>query len=75
LEHIINEIGGTDPLVRADVEDHARMLLRRKQEFFAKDRRLVVDFKIVEEGDNCRLLVMSTPAKDFSALTKDAQKE
>jgi hypothetical protein len=75
LEHIINEIGITDPLFRTNFEDHARMLLRRKQEFFAKDRRFIVNFKIVEEGDDYHLFVMSSPAKDFSALTKDAQKE
>ena len=75
LEYIVNEIGGTDPLARADVEDNARMLLKRKQEFFAKDRRYIVNFKIVEEGDNYRLLVMSTPAKDRSASNQDDQKE
>ena len=75
LEHIINELGGADSLVRTEVEDHASMLLKRKQKFFAKDRRFIVNFKIVEEGNNSRLLVMSAPAEDRSAFNKDSQKE
>jgi hypothetical protein len=75
LVHIINEIGGSDPLARADVEYHAMMLLKRKQEFFAKDRRFVVNFRIVEQGNDYRLLVMSAPVKDRSASTQDAREE
>jgi hypothetical protein len=75
LEHIINEIGGADPLFRTGVENRARMLLKRKQEYFAKDRRFIMNFKIVEEGNNSRLLVMSAPAKDRSAFNKDTQEE
>lgn len=75
LEHMINEIGGTDTLFRTGVEDHTRMLLKRKQEYFAKDRRFIMNFKIVEEGNNSRLLVMSAPAKDLSAFNKDNQEK
>jgi len=75
LERIINKLGRTDPLFRTGVEDHARMLLKRKQEYFAKDRRFIVNFKIVEEGNNNRLFVMSTLVKDRSAFNKDTRKE
>ena len=64
LRHIVHKIGKSDPLASIDVEDCIRMLLERKKTLFADDRRMVVNFEVVDEKDGQRLLVMSTPAKD-----------
>jgi len=64
LLKIVDEIGKSDALTRLEVEDCAKMLLERKKDLFADDRRMILKYKVVEEGDNQRLLVMSTLAKD-----------
>jgi hypothetical protein len=64
LNRIVNELGKSDLLTRLEIEDCTRMLLERKKALFADDRRMVVDYKVVEEEEGQRLLVMSTPAKD-----------
>ena len=64
LRAIVNELGKSDPMTRFEIEDCARMLLERKRIFFADEKRIVVNYKVVEEEDHHRLLVMSTLAKD-----------
>ena len=64
LNTIVNELGKSDRLMRFEIEDCTRMLLERKKALFADDKRMVVDYKVVEEEEGQRLLVMSTPAND-----------
>ena len=64
LRSLINELGKSDKLARFDVEDCARMLLERKKIFFADEKRMVLNYKVVEEKDSNRLLVMSAFTKD-----------
>ena len=61
---MVNEIGKSDLLTRHEFEDCTRMLLERKRFLFADEKRIVVNYKVVEEGDYQRLLVMSVFAKD-----------
>ena len=64
LRVMVNELGKSDPLARFEVEDCIRMLLERKRILFADEKRMVVNYKIVEEEDQHRLLVVSTLAED-----------
>ena len=64
VQSLINDIANSDILHRLRFEDDIRMLLERKKTFFADDRRIVVNYKVIEEEDRQRLLVMSTLAKD-----------
>jgi len=61
---MVNELGKSDQLTRFEAEDCTRMLLERKRILFADEKRIVVNYKVVEEGDYHRLLVMSAFAKD-----------
>lgn len=65
VQAIVNELGKSDQLTRFEFEDCVRMLLERKRILFADEKRIVVNYKIVEEEeDHHRLLVMSVFAKD-----------
>lgn len=64
LRSLVDELGRSDPLARLDVEDCARMLLERRRTLFADDRRMIVNYKVIDEGDSHRLLVMSAFTKD-----------
>ncbi|MFQ6036291.1 MAG: hypothetical protein ACE5NM_10685 [Sedimentisphaerales bacterium] len=64
LRSLVDELGKSDPLARFDVEDCARMLLERRRTLFADDRRMIVNYKVIDEGDSHRLLVMSAFTKD-----------
>ena len=61
---MVNELGKSDQLTRFEFEDYVRMLLERKRVLFADEKRIVVNFKVVEEGNHHHLFVMSTFAKD-----------
>ena len=63
LKKIVDELSKSDPLIRTDLNAWAKALLERKKTFFADDRRMVVNYEVVEEKDNHRLLVMSTLVK------------
>jgi hypothetical protein len=69
LRAIVNELGKSDPLTRHEFEDCTRMLLERKRIFFADEKRIVVNYKVVEE-DHHHLFVMSALAKDGAAATQ-----
>jgi len=71
IKDIIDKLGGTDALARLEIEKLVRVLMDRKQPLFAGDKRIVVNYEIVEEPEGPRLLVMSTFAKEH---TEDAQK-
>ena len=64
LRAIVNELGKSALLTRVEAEDCTRMLLERKRIFFADEKRIVVNYKVVEEEDHHHLFVMSTFAKD-----------
>jgi len=64
VQSLIDDIAKSDILQRLRFEDDIRMLLERKKAFFADDRRIVVNYEVIEEEDRQRLLVMSTLAKD-----------
>jgi hypothetical protein len=64
VSEMVDEIGKSDILTRLGVEDCVTMLLERKKAFFAEDRGMVLDYKIVEEKGRERLLVASALAKD-----------
>ena len=51
----------TDPADRQQVENQARMLLERKKSLFADDKRMVMNYRIVDEGGYNRLFVLSSP--------------
>jgi hypothetical protein len=59
-----NELDKSVLLTRHEFEDYVRMLLERKRVFFANEKRIVVNYKIVEEENHHRLSVTSTFAKD-----------
>ena len=59
-----NEVGTSQLLSHTEIEDWVWILLERKRTFFADDRRIVMNYKVIDEGDHNRLLVMSTLAED-----------
>ena len=61
---MVNELDKSVLLTRHEFEDCIRMLLERKRVLFADEKKIVVNYKIVEEEDHHRLLVMSVFAKD-----------
>lgn len=64
LRLIVDELGGTEPRARLETEEFTRILLGYKKAFFAGDKRMVVNYSIIEEKDRRRLLVASVLAKD-----------
>lgn len=63
VQAMVKKLDKSDLLTRFEAEDYVRMLLERKRIFFADEKRIVVNYKVVEEGDYQRLLVMSAFAK------------
>ena len=63
LKKIVDELSKPEPLMRPDLNAWAKALLERKKAFFAADRRMVLDYRVVEEKDSCHLFVTSTLAK------------
>jgi len=64
LFSMVDKLAESDVLFRLSVEDDVRVLLERKKAFFADDKRMVVDYKIVEENGLYHLFAMSTMAYD-----------
>ena len=60
---IVNKLDKSDLLTRFEAEDYVRMLLERKRILFADEKRIVINYKIVEE-DQHHLSVVSIFAKD-----------
>lgn len=67
---LANEMGKSDVLQRLRVEDDVRMLLERKKAFYADEKRMVVNYKIIEEKGSRRLLAMSVFTKNGADETK-----
>jgi hypothetical protein len=63
LKKIVDELSKPAPLIRPDLNAWAKSLLERKKAFFAADRRMVLDYRVVEEKDSRHLFVTSTLAK------------
>ena len=61
---IIKKIGTPPFLTHQSIENWVWALVERKKTFFADDKRIIANFKVVDEGDSRRLFVMSTAAKD-----------
>jgi hypothetical protein len=61
---LVDKLSKSNLLTRLEVEDCTRMLLERKKALFADDRRMIVNYKVVDEKDGQRLLVMSAPVKN-----------
>jgi hypothetical protein len=64
MRDIVDELGKSDHLMRLEAESWVGFFLERKKAFFADDRRMILDYKIVQEKGRERLLVVSTLAKD-----------
>jgi len=64
LSAVVDELDQSDHLVRLEADNWVGSLLDRKKTFFADDRRVILDYKIVQEKGRERLLVVSTLAKD-----------
>jgi len=64
LKIIVDELSKPDPLIRPELDAWVRKLLQRKKALFADDRRMIVNYKVVDEKDGQRLFVMSTPVKN-----------
>ena len=56
-------MGKFDLLNRLEVKKCFHMLLERKRIFFADERRIIANYRIIEEEDEHRLIVMSVFAK------------
>ena len=61
---MVNELDKSVLLTRHEFEDCIRMLLERKRILFADEKRIVASYKVVEEEDYQRLLVVSVFTKD-----------
>ena len=67
LNDAVGAMAGSDLFKRHGIQQSIRILLDRKKALFADYRRLIVDYKVVEEAAGPRLLVMSTPIKRLQA--------
>lgn len=61
LQNQVRQIDAEKLLNLLENDDCVQMLLERKRKFFPDDKRLVVDYKIVEEPDHHHLYVVSAP--------------
>ena len=50
---------GTEEL-RAGLKDIVRMLIARKQKYFAEYKRNIIDFELIDTGTGYRMTVAST---------------
>jgi hypothetical protein len=64
ISSLVDEVAKSDVLIRLSIEEDVRMLLERKKRFFADDKRMVVNYKVIEENGSRRLLAMSAFTND-----------
>ena len=68
---IVNKFDKSGLLTRFEAEDCVRMLLERKRILFADEKRIVINYKIVEEEeDHYHLFVTSVFTKDSPEETQ-----
>ena len=72
IRSLVDEMAKSDYLLRLSVKNDIRMLLNRKETFFADEKRMVVNYEIIEENGSRRLLAMSAFTKDQADKTKHA---
>ena len=70
IRSLVDEMAKFDVLLRLGVQNDIRMLLERKKAFFADDKRMVINYEIIEENGSSRLLAMSAFTKDEAEETK-----
>jgi len=59
MRSIVNKLSKSGQLTRFEIRDCVQMLLERKRNFFADDRRMVINYEVVEEEDSRHLFVAS----------------
>ena len=64
LNETVDAMAGSDLFRRIGIEQNIQMLLDRKKALFADNKRLIVDYEIVQEKSGPRLLVVSAPVED-----------
>jgi hypothetical protein len=64
IRSLVDERAKSDVLLRLRVQDDIRMLLERRKAFFADEKRMIVNYEIIEERGSRRLLAMSVFTKD-----------
>ncbi|HEC04452.1 MAG TPA: hypothetical protein ENI81_13035 [Phycisphaerales bacterium] len=58
---VVQKLTQKAPEIADDIQTWSRKLLDRKKALFADDRRMVVEYRVTEEGDFHHLFVLSTP--------------
>jgi hypothetical protein len=64
IRSMVDKLGKSDVLKRLKVENDVQMLLERKKAFFADEKRMVVNYEIIEDKGSRHLLAMSVFTKD-----------
>ncbi len=64
LNDALDAMAGFDLFKRHGIQQNIQMLLNRKEALFADDKRLIVDYEVVQEETGPRLLVISTPVEE-----------
>ena len=64
ISSLVDEMAKSDVLLRLSIGSDVRMLLERKRRFFADEKRMVVNYEIIEENGSRRLLAMSAFTND-----------
>jgi hypothetical protein len=61
IDKVVKEsVKGNDPLAQQDTREILNDLIARKQKFFAKNERYIIDFKLQDRGKKFHLSVTST---------------
>lgn len=59
LEEILGKINESDAEMRLEITQNFQMFIRRKQKFFADDKRIIEDYRIIDEENDHHLIVAS----------------
>ena len=57
-------VGRFNAQMRFELEQWAQMLLDRKKALYADERRMVLDFQVMEDQEDWRLFVTSSPTEE-----------
>ena len=72
IDELINVgLKGNDPLAQQDTRKIIDELIARKQKYFAKNQRYILNFQLQETGDQCHLSVASTFSNPLVADAAD----
>ena len=64
ISSLVDEMAKSDVLLRLSIGSDVRMLLERKKRFFADEKRMIINYEIIEENGSRRLLAMSAFTND-----------